>query len=172
MRSRRTKLEARRQMEQFYYGMSEKELRKEYARMRDIAQKRLKRMGASEFSTSLTYKHNVGRFPKLADLGSKSEIAAAAADLWSFVKSGLSTITGLKAQRKKSLKSLEENGYDFVNKSNFQEFVDFMEWFRDNNPKSYGSPKDEQVLYYLDNIKKGLDPDEAKEKFLEYMEAR
>lgn len=159
-------------MEQFYNKMSERELRKEYTKMRDIAQKRLKRMSQSGFKDSLTYRQNAGRFPKLAELSNKSQIAAAAADLKTFINNKLSTITGLKNQQKKTLKSLEDAGYDFINKGNFQDFIDFMEWFRENTPQHYGSPDDEDMKTYLDDIKKGMTPDEAKKKFLDYLEQR
>ena len=43
-------------------------MRKEYTRMRDIAQKRIERMGQSEFAKTKTFKDHAEGFQKLKDI--------------------------------------------------------------------------------------------------------
>ena len=77
------------------------EVIKEYTRLRDIAQKRLKRMSESEFADTQIYRKYKDAFPKQKDLRSASDLAYTLSDLARFVSSPQSTITGLKERRKK-----------------------------------------------------------------------
>lgn len=109
---------------------AEAAVRKEYTRLRDIAQKRLKRMGATMWADTQIYKRNVNHYPKLKDIQSTSELAARLSDLSRYIVAQTSTISGLEAQMKKSLKTLHESGYGFVNRENYISFGNFMEEYR------------------------------------------
>lgn len=110
---------------------TDRELRREYTRLRDIAVKRLKRIGQSEFSTSKTYIENVGRItPKLSTIGSASELARRLTDLARFVSSETSSVSGLRSKRKRAINALHDAGYDFVDASNLDDFIDFMDFNR------------------------------------------
>ena len=109
---------------------AEAAVRKEYTRLRDIAQKRLKRMGATMWADTQTYKRNVNHYPKLKDIQSQSELAARLSDLSRYIEAQTSTISGMEAQMKKSLKTLHESGYGFVNRENYISFGKFMEEYR------------------------------------------
>lgn len=109
---------------------AEKAVRKEYTRLRDISQKRLKRMGATMWADTQTYKRNVNHYPKLKDIQSTSELAARLSDLSRFIEAQTSTVSGMEAQMKKSLKTLHESGYLFVNRENYISFGKFMEEYR------------------------------------------
>lgn len=112
-------------------GYSEKELRKEYTRLRDIAQKRIKRMGESEFRGSQTYKYNVNRFSKLSEIGSKSELTHLLGDLARFLTASRGSIKGMRKERQRSIDTWHEKGATFVNAENYNEWIDFLVFVKD-----------------------------------------
>jgi hypothetical protein len=120
---------------------SEKELRAEYTRMRDIAQKRIKRLLASEFSESQTAKKWAKGVPRLSDLRNKSDIAHGLSELSSFLESPFSTIQGQRITRAKQRATLEKRypGLDLSGKK-FDAFTRVMNAQVDNHlEKLFGS---------------------------------
>lgn len=85
------------------HGWPERELRKEYSRLRDIAVKRLKRMGQDpELQQTQEYKYYSKRMPKLRDLVDRIEIEDFLADLAIFVSSPeISTVGGVRERIKR-----------------------------------------------------------------------
>lgn len=81
----------------------ERELRKEYTRLRDIAVKRLKRMGADEeLRQTQEYKYYAKRIPKLSDLVDRIEIEDYMADMAIFVNNPeISTVGGVRERLKR-----------------------------------------------------------------------
>ena len=112
-------------------GKGEKAIKEEYTRLRDISQKRLKRMAKDPiFSKSDTYLKNVSAFPKLKDITSAEMLADKLADLSSYISQKTSTLTGAKEVMYKSLETLHANEYNFVTPENYLEFGKFMEEYR------------------------------------------
>lgn len=112
-------------------GKAEKAIREEYTRLRDISQKRLKRMAKDPiFSKSDTYLKNVENFPKLKDITSPEMLADKLADLSSYISQKTSTIVGAKEVMYKSLETLHANEYTFVTPEKYLEFGKFMEEYR------------------------------------------
>ena len=107
-----------------------RELRKEYTRLRDIAQKRLKTIGASEFKTSTAYQLNVNKYKKLRNMQSEKELISKLSDLSKFVSARSSKVTGQREIIKDRLNTLHESGYFFVNKENLKEFGTFMNYIK------------------------------------------
>lgn len=142
-----------------------KEIRKEYTRLRDISQKRLKRMSQTIWRRSQTFKRNVSHYPKLADIKSESELAARLSDLSRFIMSQSSTVSGQEQQMKKSLKTLHENeGYEFVTKENYLEFGEFMEEYRFQRlDEEYDSGDAAETFNVLEAHR--VDPSKVKEDF-------
>ena len=113
-------------------------IKAEYTRLRDIAEKRLKRMAKTEFRETETFKQNWGYFTKIRDMAGKGmkgdrispELSYKMAALARFVAAEGSTISGMKKQREKSLETLKQHGFDFVNKSNYTQFAKFMQEYR------------------------------------------
>lgn len=116
----------------------EREVRAEYTRLRDIAQKRVKRMGKSEFSKSETYQQFGQGFKKLKDLD-KSQLATALHELQKFVSSKKSTLKGQREAQRKTIETLKESGID-VNKKNYWAFWSVMHEMR-SRKVLYGSDK-------------------------------
>ena len=150
-------------------GDLEKQVRKEYTRLRDISQKRLKRLAAAGYTDTEVYQRNVKHYPKLKDIKSKSELAQRLSDLSRFVGSSQSTVKGIKAREQKALETLRESGYTFVNESNLKDFGDFMEQYRDQLLDMDYDSGDAAELYRIVE-KHGLDPDKVAEDFEFYLD--
>lgn len=145
-------------------GDLEKEVRKEYTRLRDISQKRLKRLKAAGYEQMDVYQKNYKHYPKLKDIKSKSELAQRLSDLSRFVGSTQSTVKGLKDREKKVLAQLKKHGYKYVNESNLSDFGDFMEYYRDAMyDLEYDSGDAAELFTVVEKNK--LDPEKVKEYF-------
>ena len=146
-----------------------KQVRKEYTRLRDISQKRLKRLAAAGYTDTEVYQRNYKHYPKLKDIKSKSELAQRLSDLSRFVGSSQSTVKGIKERNKQTLETLKEHGYGFVNESNLRDFGDFMEQYRDQLLDMDYDSGDAAELYRIVE-KHGLDPDKVAEDFEFYLD--
>lgn len=110
--------------------LTDKQVRKEYSRLRSIAQKRLKRMGKSEWADSRTYEKNVNKYVPLKDLSTPSLVRHRLSELSRFITNKKSSITGQNDIRERTVKTLNERGYHFITEENFKQFTDFMDWAR------------------------------------------
>lgn len=118
---------------------SDAEIRREYSRLRDIAQKRLQTLAKNE-PNSYAYKKNVGQYPILAEAGTEGA-KELLPQLARFIAAKTGTVTGIRAQRTAAIETLQEHGYDFINKSNIRQFGEFMEAYRaDKALQVVGSP--------------------------------
>ena len=119
-------------------NVSVSDVRKEYTRLRDIAQKRLKRMQGTMWVQTETYQKNWGAFTRIRDMAGRgtkagkvsAELAYKMADLARFISAQSSTITGLQKQMERSLETLHAHEYTFVNRENYIQFGKFMQEYR------------------------------------------
>lgn len=146
-----------------------KEIHAEYTRLRDIAQKRLKRMGETKFRETNTYKFNVKHYPKLKDIKSINELAGRLADLARFIVDPYGTLAKQKKIMKKSLTTLHENNYTFVTEENYIEFGKFMEYYRDTHYDEIYDSGDAADAYGV-TVKHQIDPEKVKEDFEFWLE--
>ena len=107
--------------------MDERALRKEYTRLRKVANKRLARLQASKYKDSELAKEYAGGFALLANV---ADLPRELTMLARFVASEKSSITGLKRIEKQTISTLEQHGYTFVNTKNVGQFGAFMEEMR------------------------------------------
>jgi hypothetical protein len=114
-------------------SLQDKDLRKEYSRLRSIARKRLERFEGTEWEDTQIFKVNEHKFKPLKDMDSDRELRHLFSDVARFVKAETSSVSGLERQRRLAMESLQEHGYDFVNTNNFNRFVHFMEYARTVN---------------------------------------
>ena len=115
------------------------EIRREYSRLRDIARKRLQTLARNE-PGSYAYKKNAGAYPVLKEAGTEGA-KALLPQLARFIAAKTGTVKGIREQRARSLQTLQEHGYTFVNQSNIREFGEFMEAYRaDKALQVVGSP--------------------------------
>jgi len=141
------------------------EIRKEYTRLRDISQKRLKRMGQTMWKDTQTYQRNVHHYPKLKDIKSEAELAHRLSDLSRFITAKTSSVSGMESQMKKALKTLHEHDYNFVSKENFLQFGKFMEEYRFQklDEMGYDSGTAAEAFNQLEIHR--VDPEKVKEDF-------
>jgi Tfp pilus assembly protein PilO len=111
-------------------SLSDKQIRTEYSRLRSIARKRLERFEGTEWTDTQVYKMNAGVYKPLKEITSNRELRHLLSDVARFVTSDTGSVSGLEKQREKSVKTLNERGYDFVTKENFRKFAEFMEYTR------------------------------------------
>ena len=84
----------------------------------------------------------------LAKKGSLEDIAHAIADVNRMLKT--ETVEHRRGQRRKALESLHEGGrWGFVQDKNFDQFADFMEWFRENLVNELFDSKDTKVQQFI-----------------------
>lgn len=144
-------------------------VRKEYTRLRDIAQKRLKRLKAAGLDDTQAYLKNYKHYPKLKDIKSDAELASRLSDLSRFITAKASMGSGQKDIMKKSLTTLHDNGYKFVNEGNFRDFGKFMEEYRIQMLDMSYDSGDAADLYGV-VVKHQLDPEEVKADFEFWLE--
>lgn len=152
---------------------TERELRREYARLRDVAQKNIKRLGASRYRETDVYKYNVNRFKKTREItGSpaerKSELAHLLSDIARFLTSERRLLSGMDRYVKRNVESLNDSGYDFVTFENFLQFADFMDVIHGLYPHIDYPSKTMPVIEQA--MEKGVTPEQLKQNFDAYME--
>lgn len=140
------------------------DIRKEYTRLRDIAQKRLKRMQGTMWTETQTYLKNVNHYPTLKNIQSDADLAKRLSDLSRFISAKTGSVSGLESQMKKSLATLSENGYTFVTRSNFIPFGQFMEEYRFQKLDEIYDSGDAADTYNLLERHR-IDPSKVKEDF-------
>ena len=135
-------------------------MRSEYTRMRDVAQKRLKRLEKAFPDSKAVQSHPQG-FPKLKDLDPR-DFPKAFSELAKFVKAKGSTVTGQKQIKEKTIKTWQEEGLN-LNQKNYNKTIKILEEMR-RRKIVYGSDKaveladsmldldDQQTNEWLDHL--------------------
>lgn len=157
--------------EEWYYPealksgtLTVEEMRKQYTYFRDIAMKRLKRLGESEFADSQSYLKNIKQFKPLSWIETQSELEQRLYTVQKFLRSKGSTISGQKEIRKKAVEAAQEKGLDFINESNIAEFGQYMDYLR---AKYKGAQFDSEraMRIFVASKKKDVEPMEVAEDF-------
>ena len=112
-------------------------MRAEYTRMRDVAQKRIKRLG-EQFPESKAYQSHAKGFPKLKELDPR-DFAKAFSELAKFVRAKGSTVTGQKEIKQKTMKTWQDQGLN-LNPKNYDKTIKVLEEMR-KQKIVYGSDK-------------------------------
>lgn len=112
-------------------GYSEKELRREYSRLRSVARKRLERFQGSEFEDSNVYRYNKRKYVPLSQVSNKGELVHLLSDVARFLTAEAGSVSGQRAIRDKAIATWHEKGYTWLNKSNYAAFARFLEFSRE-----------------------------------------
>jgi len=102
------------------------QLRAEYSRMRDNLRRNVGRIEKSgEFPTAQVLKE----YENFAPAGKYDhlQLAMKLSELESVLSANTSTLTGLKEQRKEVISTLQDRGFTNINKSNFTDYIKFMD---------------------------------------------
>ena len=137
-------------------------MKKAYTEMRDVAQKRIKRMGESVFSESKTYQQFKGGFQKIKEIDMR-DFAKAFSELSKFVGSKASSISGQRSIRDKTIATWQEQGLN-LNPKNYDKAIKILEEMR-RRKITYGSDK---VVELADSML-GLD-DQQTNEWLDHLE--
>lgn len=107
--------------------MTEKEMRKEYSRLRKVANGRLRTLKNSVWGErSNNWRDYAGEFPSGRGR-SRAEIAHRLSTAYYFLSLKTGTVTGLREIRDKFLETMHDTGYTWVNKDNYYDFIEFMD---------------------------------------------
>lgn len=136
-------------------------MKREYTRMRDIAQKRVSRLGKA-FPESKAYQYHKYGFAKLRDLN-KADMAKAFSELSKFVHAKASTVAGQKDIQMKTISTLRKQGLN-VNKGNYANLISIFERMR-KNKLVYGSDKAVSLAEAMTHVDKS-----TQEKWLNNLE--
>lgn len=109
---------------------TEKELSKEYSRLRSIARKRLERLEKSEFADSDIFRAHKDKFVSVKEAKKSGELPYLLIDVQRFLYRQTSTVTGQRLQRDRNIATLREHGYTFITKENYKEFVEYMDYVK------------------------------------------
>ena len=112
-------------------------MKKEYTRMRDIAQKRIQRLGQSTPQAKSYLAHSTG-FAKLKDLD-KRDLPKAFSELSKFVGAKSSTVSGQKSIKRKTIQAWQKQGIN-LNSQNYDKAIKILEEMR-KQKITYGSDK-------------------------------
>lgn len=110
-------------------NFTEKELRQEYKRLSKYANERIKAIERSAFKESSYYKRFKGYLNR--ETSEPKKLAKAIVELKRFEYSPLLSVRRLYEVRRKTIASLHEEGYNFVNAKNYQQFAEFMEYAKE-----------------------------------------
>lgn len=114
------------------------DMRKEYTRLRDIAQKRIKRLQQSEFAQSKPATTHPQGFRKLAEIDPR-DFAKAFSELHKFVEGATTSVSGQRQRMNKTIRSWQDKGLD-LNKGNYSTVMDILDAMR-KQKIVYGSDK-------------------------------
>ena len=125
-------------------------MRAEYTRMRDVAQKRLKRL-EKQFPESQAFKEHAKGFQKLKDMNPK-DFPKAFAELAKFVKAKASTVSGQKSIKQKTIDAWKKQGID-LNPKNYDMAMRILKEMR-RQKIVYGSDDVTEAANYLSRLPK------------------
>ena len=121
-------------------------LKEEYTRLRDAAQKRLKRLQKSEFAQAKAVTERPGGFPKLSELR-QADIPYAMNDLFRFLRAKTSTVSGQRSRMEKTIQTFKEAGINITPKE-YPTFIKVLESMR-KNKLMYDSEHAKQVTEFM-----------------------
>ena len=154
----------------FLANQNPAEVRKEYSRLRKIANKRLAALGRSEFRGTRAYQNWKNRFVSLEQLETDANVRHRLVELHTFLESATGSVRKQQALRKQSLETLHEHGYTFVNKKNWLQFGEFMEEARERLLNSYYD-SDAVADMFNDAAREKLSSKELEKMFDEYVKS-
>lgn len=144
--------------------LTERRLKDYYTSARKTAMSRTARVSkTTEFGT--IEKEN---FMKLKNITTTSALLHEIADVNRFLGSKRSTITGLKQQRSEYISSARGHGFDFLNTSNYGEWINFMQWFRNSEFAKYYDSNDDEVSEVFEGAE-SASPEEWSKLFNEFL---
>lgn len=157
------------------YGYLEmSEARAEYSRLRSAAVKRLQRLSGTEGEHYSAFRmYGKEGFPSLPKNASASEVGRALADVYHFLGMKTSSIGSIRASQRNAIKTLNERGYDFINKGNIREFGEFMEAARQQKVASDNRGGSPVIAELYETVKRlQIPPEQVQRRFSYWLSKR
>jgi biotin operon repressor len=138
--------------------MALSEVKKAYSSQRSIANKRLGRLEKAGLGTSGAF-----RFPRVRDL-TEAQLRQGLAETSLYLRDKRHTVSGERAFMAHEIQMLRDQGYDFIDESNFYEFTEYMDDLRQQyGNKAFDSGDAADVFSQGQKI--GIDPQVLKDNF-------
>lgn len=115
-------------------------LRSEYTRMRDTAQKRIKRIQEAGFGFSKYIRERPEGFPKLKDIDER-DLPQAMNELYRFLSARTSTLAGQRETMRKTIETFKSSGVD-ITPQEYPKFIEVLEKLRKSKMKQLYDSKD------------------------------
>lgn len=156
-------------------NLSDKELEREYTRVRRDAQERLRSFARSidpDIRGAAVVAEKAGLYLNRAQIkavgGGRALMEDLLIDAYRFVSAKTSSVSGFRRMREKQVASLQAKGYDFVTADNIKEFGEFMDYFRSRkDAKAYGS--EYVALLFNQTVAQGISHESLKAHFKFYI---
>lgn len=137
--------------------LSDRELRREYARLRRVANKRLANLEKRDLGT-----WGERRFGSARGMSSEY-VEAALLEVSRYLRDPRHTVKGEMEFRDSVLSELHKSGYNFINEDNFYDFTKYMDKLRTQySEKVFDSNDAVQVFNNMERLK--IDPELLKDK--------
>ena len=151
-----------------------REARVEYSRLRSAAVKRLKRLSGTEGTRYSAYQmYGKEGFAPLPKNATPAEVGRALADVHHFLEMKTSSISQIRQSQRQALKTLQDRGYTFVNKSNIREFGEFMESARQAKVVSANRGGSPIIVELYETVKRlQIPPEEVQRNFSAWLAKR
>lgn len=157
------------------YGYLElSEARAEYSRLRSAAVKRLQRLSGTEGERYSAFRmYGKEGFPSLPKNASAAEVGRALADVYHFLEMKTSSIGAIRSSQRNAIKTLNERGYDFINKGNIREFGEFMEAARQQKVASDNRGGSPVIVELYETVKRlQIPPEQVQRRFSYWLSKR
>ena len=136
------------------------EAKKEYSRLRNIANKRLQRLAEAGYADTDIYRANIGKYPAVRSFDKPRDLYNHLSQLAWFITARGSTVSGQREVEEKILSTLQEH-YGTPADMDLKKFGSFMEFMRAKYAgKAYDSERAAKV--YRESLKKGISLDQLK----------
>ena len=150
------------------------EARAEYSRLRSAAVKRLQRLSGTEGERYSAFRmYGKEGFRSLPKNASAAEVGRALADVYHFLEMKTSSIGAIRASQREAVKTLQERGYEFINKVNIREFGEFMEAARLQKVASNNRGGSPVIVELYETVKRlQIPPEQVQRNFALWLSRR
>lgn len=150
------------------------EARAEYSRLRSAAVKRLQRLSRTEGRLYSAYRmYGKEGFAPLPKDATPAEVGRALADVYHFLEMKTSSVNAIRESQRRALKTLNERGYTFINKSNIREFGEFMEEARQQKVVSNNRGGSPTIVELYETVKRlQMPPEQVQRRFAYWLSKR
>lgn len=136
------------------------EAKKEYTRLRNIANKRLQRLKEAGYGDTDIYRANAGQYPSYKEFSTPRDLYKALSSLSWFITAKGSTVSGQRDTEEQIRDTLASN-YGTPQDMDLKKFGNFMEFMRAKyQGKEYDSERSARI--YRESLKKGITLDQLK----------